>query len=81
VVVAEPQECHGLLKKKNWNRLSCVRRCIVVMQNPRARFPFIWPLATNGHFQSLQNLSNVDPQFDFRGHILSEHSLPCKKIK
>ena len=52
------------------------------MQNPRAPFPFLWPLATNGHSQSLQNLSsNVDPLFDFRGHILSEHPLPCQKIK
>jgi hypothetical protein len=58
MVVAESQECHDLLKK-NLNRVSCVRGCIVVMQSPRARFPFLGSLETNDKSQSHQNLTIV----------------------
>jgi hypothetical protein len=41
---------------------------------------FLWPLATNGDSQSLQNLnSNANPLFVFRGHVRSEQSLACQK--
>jgi hypothetical protein len=59
-VVAEPQEFHDFLKKKkNLNTVGFVRGCIFVMQSPQARFPFLWPLATNGESQSLQNRNTV----------------------
>jgi hypothetical protein len=33
--------------------------CVIVMDSLRARFPFVWPLATNSEYKSLQNLNIV----------------------
>jgi hypothetical protein len=41
--------------------MTYLRGYTVVMQSPREGFPFLWPPATNGQVQSLQNLSMVTP--------------------
>jgi hypothetical protein len=44
---------------KNLSRTTCVRGSMVVMQSPGVKFPFLWPPAENGDFQSLQNFNIV----------------------
>jgi hypothetical protein len=71
-VVPEPKIC--MTYQKNLSGMTCVRRCILVMQSPGVKFPFFLASFRKRRVSVASELqrSNADSLFDFRRRIHSE---------